>query len=675
MSRLQAESFPLLVLRRNRTRKKFRLRELMRCAEQFSPRMETIASPEEESCGATLVLDVSGSERLLGSPSQIAASLHRAASTLECAARYEASVAASHNACAALLAARGIPGVTAIASGCEAETLAPLPLGVLEPDAAQAQTLAAWGIHTLGQLAALPTRALAARLGQSGLHLQAQARAEHNHLLLPTQEPADAVLSETMEMEHPVELLEPLLFLLSHMLEQVLQRAAQRALAIAAVETCLVLDGNTLDATAPGSAANQAGRHEHRRTVRPALPERDRRTLLKLLQLDLELHPPPGAVVALRIAAHPARPQVAQPGLFAAQAPEAGRMEILLARLRKLVGEGRVGLRSYWTRMLPSHSGLPALTLARLFCPAAPSARCRRRPPWQSRLQPNLAATLRPCAYCVRPAVAIQLRGDTPSAMYYEGQRLLLQASLRPLAQQRSLVDTSCLVPRRVGCRHRRRTAALSAPGVRSRRWRVRGNRCRSGRRRWRVRGNRRRSGRRRWRVRGNRRRSGRRRRRVRGNRRRSGRRRWRLLVRHWNLRLSGAMYVELHARSAFSFLEGASLPEMLMARCAAAEMPAMALLDRNGLYGAPRFHIAAEKLARARTLEPRSRCVMPASVCPPEWLPHCVPAEPVRFALLAESQTGYQNLCRLITRYKLREAQRPKALQCWQTFRSSPTG
>ena len=55
-------------------------------------------------------------------------------------------------------------------------------------------------------------------------------------------------------------------------------------------------------------------------------------------------------------------------------------------------------------------------------------------------------------------------------------------------------------------------------------------------------------------------------------------------------------MYVELHVRSAFSFLEGASLPELLMARAAQLEMPAMALLDRNGLYGAPRFHIAAQR-------------------------------------------------------------------------------
>src|SRR5437016_13835408 len=55
-------------------------------------------------------------------------------------------------------------------------------------------------------------------------------------------------------------------------------------------------------------------------------------------------------------------------------------------------------------------------------------------------------------------------------------------------------------------------------------------------------------------------------------------------------------MYVEIHSRSAFSFLEGSSLPESLIARCAELQMPAMALLDRDGVYGAPRFHMAAKK-------------------------------------------------------------------------------
>jgi error-prone DNA polymerase len=96
--------------------------------------------------------------------------------------------------------------------------------------------------------------------------------------------------------------------------------------------------------------------------------------------------------------------------------------------------------------------------------------------------------------------------------------------------------------------------------------------------------------------------------------------------------------YIELHARSAFSFLEGASLPEALAAECAKHEMGAMALLDRDGMYGAPRFYLAAKKLSL--------RAHIGAEV---------TSAGGWRYALLVESREGYQNLCRLITRMKLR--------------------
>ena len=55
-------------------------------------------------------------------------------------------------------------------------------------------------------------------------------------------------------------------------------------------------------------------------------------------------------------------------------------------------------------------------------------------------------------------------------------------------------------------------------------------------------------------------------------------------------------MYIELHASSAFSFLDGASLPETLIERAAELGYPALALLDRDGLYGAPQFYRAAKK-------------------------------------------------------------------------------
>src|SRR5580658_3511799 len=96
--------------------------------------------------------------------------------------------------------------------------------------------------------------------------------------------------------------------------------------------------------------------------------------------------------------------------------------------------------------------------------------------------------------------------------------------------------------------------------------------------------------------------------------------------------------YVELHTRSAFTFLEGASLPESLARVCAERGMPAMALLDRNGVYGSPRFHMAA------RQWKIKAHVGAEISLADYGNLP-----------LLVQSRAGYQNLCRLITTAKLR--------------------
>ncbi|HEX4379291.1 MAG TPA: error-prone DNA polymerase [Candidatus Acidoferrum sp.] len=97
-------------------------------------------------------------------------------------------------------------------------------------------------------------------------------------------------------------------------------------------------------------------------------------------------------------------------------------------------------------------------------------------------------------------------------------------------------------------------------------------------------------------------------------------------------------MYIELHARSAFSFLEGSSIPEEMVEACAERGMGAMAVLDRDGVYGAPRFYHAAKKKG--------IRAHIGAEITTPEgW----------RFPLLVESRAGYQNLCRAITLMKLR--------------------
>ena len=141
-------------------------------------------------------------------------------------------------------------------------------------------------------------------------------------------------------------------------------------------------------------------------------------------------------------------------------------------------------------------------------------------------------------------------------------------------------------------------------------------------------------------------------------------------------------MYIELHSRSAFSFLEGASLPEALAGWCAELQMPAMALLDRDGVYGAPRFHLAAKKLKvkahigaevtisaelrKCGTAELKKQKQIPrfarndnsSGFCNGQW-PMANGSRRFgnhfRLPLLIKDRTGYQNLCRLITRMKMR--------------------
>src|SRR6188474_2666247 len=97
-------------------------------------------------------------------------------------------------------------------------------------------------------------------------------------------------------------------------------------------------------------------------------------------------------------------------------------------------------------------------------------------------------------------------------------------------------------------------------------------------------------------------------------------------------------MYIELHAASAFSFLQGASLPETLVERAAALGYPAIALLDADGVYGAPRFHKAAQQAGLKAIIGAELTIVG-------GW----------RLPVLVASADGYKNLCRLVTRMKMR--------------------
>src|SRR2546425_8699891 len=125
-------------------------------------------------------------------------------------------------------------------------------------------------------------------------------------------------------------------------------------------------------------------------------------------------------------------------------------------------------------------------------------------------------------------------------------------------------------------------------------------------------------------------------------------------------------MYIEFHARSAFSFLEGASLPESLIETCAYFGMPAMALLDRDGVYGAPRFYMAAERAGIKAHIGAEINCenfsirncqfAIGQQISKPRIGNQKSNIEnSFRLPLLVSSRAGYQNLCRLITKMKLR--------------------
>jgi len=118
------------------------------------------------------------------------------------------------------------------------------------------------------------------------------------------------------------------------------------------------------------------------------------------------------------------------------------------------------------------------------------------------------------------------------------------------------------------------------------------------------------------------------------------------------------AGYVELHAASAFSFLAASSQPETLIERAAELDLPAMGLADRNGLYGVARFHTAARRHGiKAHIGAEIAVSSFGSRLQPASWLPHAPLQEPARIVLLCASQVGYQNLCQLITRFKMREA------------------
>ena len=214
-------------------------------------------------------------------------------------------------------------------------------------------TLERWGVRNLRALAALPEVAVTERLGQQGLRLQKLARGQARRPLVVAEPPLR--FEEAAELEYPVDLMEPLAFLLNRMLEQLCARLAARALATNEIKLRLELESERDCGTAElrncgiednaesNSAIPQFGNSTiHQRSLRLAVPMLDARVFLKLLQLDLQAHPPPAPVTKIWLQAEPAEPRRAQNGLFVPQAPEAEKLSVTLARMERVVGRSTV---------------------------------------------------------------------------------------------------------------------------------------------------------------------------------------------------------------------------------------------------------------------------------------------------------------------------------------------
>ena len=338
---------------------------LLAIARSFTPRVEA-RSP------TPVLLDLSGLGRLWPTPHELGRALVAAAA----AKAIEAQAALAFTRATALVVAQGCPGLTVVPAGGEAAALAPLPIALLELPEEQRQLFARWGLRTIGDLARLPPAALAARLGAVGPCLVELARGEDAGVF--RRAPLPERFETTLELDWPVDGLEPLAFLLQRALEPLAEALAVRGAKAKGLAFELGL--------ADGSV--------HARTLRPASPTGDARTWRTLVLLDLEAHPPRDAIARLTLRAEPTPARASQFSLLDPAQPAPEKLAETLARLHAWTEQGRSGS----PRLVDTHR--PGAFAVSTFAPGPlprgrrPSAPCGPRVALRAYRPPRLAHVL-----------------------------------------------------------------------------------------------------------------------------------------------------------------------------------------------------------------------------------------------------------------------------------------
>jgi protein ImuB len=279
-------------------------------------------SPRVEDAGDGVVyLDVDGLERLFPDERDLGLALIAAAKRESLPARCGL---ASSKLAARVAATLPSSPVTVLAGG-EAAFLAPLPLAKLDPEAEIVETLARWGLASVGDLAKLPAADVASRLGARGHALHETARGRDPRPLVPRRPPPG--FTEGMELDWPLVTLEPFLALAEGALTRLARRLEAEAVGCARLDVSLTLEPEGCDT----------------RSFELPAPTRDVKTLLTLVRLGLEGRPPGAAVTGFSLTAQPDTPRKGQLTLFGPAEISPDRLATALAKLFALLGPGRVG--------------------------------------------------------------------------------------------------------------------------------------------------------------------------------------------------------------------------------------------------------------------------------------------------------------------------------------------
>lgn len=401
MTKAAASQFAQITLRtRCKTREAAAHAALLDAAWSIAPRVED-AAPD------TLLLDLSGLASLFGDEQKIAREIvSRVASV-----GMDAHVAISANVETARIVARALPGPTLVPRGEERRYLETLPVNMLGPSPELREVFGRWGITTCKSLASLPVLALSECAGQEGVHLHAVAGGKGARPLLLAEPPQ--TFEEWFELDEAVEDLESLSFLLGRLLDQLSQRLCALALSIAAVQVNFELQS---------AFENAFDTSRDLLRVKPLpvvftcllelpVPTRDSKLLLKLLRLRLQSRPPGAPVQKIHMTAQPSLARVTQGSLFVPASPDPDKLELTLARIASVVGDGNVGS----PELLDSHQ--PDAFQMRKFSPLA-VAGSRADHPAQNSAAPQIAL------HAFRPPLParVKVRENRPVRAFFQGR-------------------------------------------------------------------------------------------------------------------------------------------------------------------------------------------------------------------------------------------------------------